>query len=161
MHVTQKQDQRLAGICGIYCGNCPAFLAPRQGDEAEMAGLAQANNMAPHEVGCDGCLSDRLMPECQECRHGFRACAKKHAVTWCHECSEFPCQRLEDFREIHQRNGVSHHRQVISELQRMKDMGCKAWLEMKASQCACPSCGRVLYWFERECQSCGHPKNQA
>ena len=155
--MSPSQDHRLAGICGLYCGNCPAYLAPRQNDEAETARLARANHMAPREVGCDGCLSGRLMPECRECGHGFRACARKHEATWCHECREFPCQRLQDFREIHVRNGVSHHHGVISELQAMKSMGCEAWLEKKAAESACQGCGRILYWFETRCRSCGQP----
>jgi hypothetical protein len=159
--MTINQDHRLAGICGIYCGNCPAYLAPRQGDEGELAGLAQENNMTSQEVGCNGCLSDRLMPECRECRHGFRACAKEHDVTWCFECQEFPCQRLESFRGIHIRNGVSHHRNVVKELQRMKDAGVDAWLERKTKQSACQDCGRTLYWFERVCRFCGQPVDRA
>jgi hypothetical protein len=155
--MNQKEDQRLAAICGIYCGDCPAYLAPRQDDQAELARLAQKNQMAVQEVGCDGCLSDRLMPECRECRHGFRACAELHEVTWCHECREFPCSRLEDFKEIHVRNGVSHHHSVINELQTMKLIGCDAWLKQKRAQSACQACGRTLYWFERRCRFCGQP----
>ncbi len=155
--MTPKQDQRLAGICGIYCGNCPAYLAPRQSDQVELARLARNNHMAIQDVGCDGCLSDKLMPECRECGHGFRACAKRHEVIWCFQCREFPCQRLEAFKEIHLRNGVSHHQGVISQLQAMKLIGCDAWLERMGAASACQSCGRSLYWFERKCRFCGQP----
>lgn len=126
-----------------------------------MARLAQENEMTSLEVGCDGCLSDRLMPECRECRHGFRACAKKHDVTWCSECQEFPCYRLESFRGIHIRNGVSHHQNVINELHNMKDGGIDAWLERKKAESVCQDCGRTLYWFERVCRFCGHPVDRA
>jgi hypothetical protein len=159
--MTQSQDHRLAGICGIYCGSCPAYLAPRQGDGAEVAKLARENNMAIKDVGCDGCLSDRLMPECRECRHGFRACVKQNHITRRFQCQEFPCQRLEEFRDVHIRNGASHHQFVIAELRRMKDGGVEAWLNRKSRENACLKCGRALYWFERECRTCGHPVNRA
>ncbi len=159
--MTKSQDKRLAGICGIYCGDCPAYLAPRQDDQTELAELARQNNMAIEDVGCDGCLSDRLMPECRECRHGFRVCAQQHEVTWCSQCRDFPCQRLEVFKDIHVRDGVSHHENLINELQIMKDVGCDAWLERKRLESACQGCGRVLYWFERRCHSCGEPVDRA
>lgn len=150
-----EQDNRLAAICGIYCGSCPAYLAVRRNDEPELALLARQNNIAIKNVGCDGCLSDKLMPECRECRHGFRACAELHSVTWCFECREFPCQRLRDFLPIHMRNGVSHHKKVIADLERMQEIGVEAWLESKSRKSACQSCGQGLYWFEQKCPSCG------
>jgi hypothetical protein len=148
-------DTNLAAICGIYCGSCPAYLALRRDDQAELESLARVNGIPVQEVGCAGCLSGLLMPECRECRHGFRACAKSHSVTWCFECPEFPCQRLRDFRNIHERKGVSHHKNVIADLTRMQEMGVESWLEAKSRESSCQNCGQGLYWFERKCPSCG------
>lgn len=123
-----------------------------------MARLAEANHVEPGEVGCDGCLSNRLMPECRQCRHGFRACARARGVTWCFQCDDFPCQRLRGFLPIHIRDGVSHHARLLNELRDMGQRGVNAWLEDKATQAACPNCGRSLYWFERVCPDCGAKK---
>ncbi|MEJ2738887.1 MAG: DUF3795 domain-containing protein [Dehalococcoidia bacterium] len=44
----------------------------------------------------------------------------KKKITWCFQCDEFPCTRLEDFLNIHIVNGISHHAHVIDNLQYMK-----------------------------------------
>ena len=58
-----KLKLELVGVCGIYCGFCPAF-----------------------SIKCPGCLSD---PHSKEC--SLYSCASKKAVRYCFECGEFPC----------------------------------------------------------------------
>ena len=150
----EKDVWKLVGICGIYCGTCPSYLAQQQNDIAELEKRAGAMNFTVEETRCNGCHTDKVMPTCVECRHGFRKCAREHGVTWCFECVDFPCQRLEDFRHIHVENGISHHEHLIDELQYMKDNGMEAWLDKKDREGRCPSCGKLLYWFVRDCPDC-------
>ena len=149
------RNRELAGICGIYCGSCPFYLAPRAGDREQVMKLAGQRGVDPEEVFCDGCLSDRVFKDCRECGHGFRACAREKGVTWCFECGEFPCDRLEKFLHIHVVNGVSHHEHVVEELAEMREKGVGAWLGHLEKRVKCPECGRRQYWFNRHCPGCG------
>lgn len=148
--------RNLLGICGLYCGNCPNYLAPRLGDSATLEALAAEKGVSPADQACDGCLSGRVSGECRSCAHGFRDCAREHDVTWCLECGEFPCRRLEDFRHVHVKNGISHHAAVIEDLRSICRCGAKAWVARKAAESACPGCGRRRYWYDRACPACGH-----
>ncbi len=150
----EKDDRKLVGICGIYCGTCPSYLAQQQNDIAELEQRARERNFTIEEVRCNGCHSDKVMPTCVECKSGFRKCASEHGVTWCFECADFPCQRLEDFKHVHIENGISHHEHLIEELQYIKDNGMDAWLEKRDREGRCPQCRKLLYWSVRDCPDC-------
>jgi hypothetical protein len=150
----EKDAWKLVGICGIYCGTCPSYLAQQENDIDELEKRARERNFTIEEVRCDGCHSDNLMPPCVECRHGFRQCAREHGVTWCFECPDFPCQRLEDFRHVHIVDGISHHEHIIEELQYIKDHGLEAGLDKMDREGRCPQCGKRLYWSTRVCPDC-------
>lgn len=147
--------RNLLGICGLYCGDCPNYLAPRQGDFATLEALAAEKGVSPEDLPCDGCLSGQVSGECRVCGHGFRDCAQEHGVTWCLECGDFPCQRLEDFRHVHVKNGISHHATVIEDLRCICKSGARAWLARKSAEATCPACGRRRYWYDRACSACG------
>jgi len=70
-------------------------------------------------------------------------------------CGDFPCQRPEDFRHVHVKNGVSHHAAVIEDLRSICAGGARAWLTRKAAESACPGCGRRRYWYDHVCPDCG------
>lgn len=144
----------MAGICGLYCGDCPNYLAPRLGDHETLSRLAAERGVSPEAMACDGCLSSNVAVECRECSHGFRACAEQHGVTWCFECGEFPCARLASFKDIHVVNGVSHHGRVVEKLRSMRTMGVEDWVKKRAAETAC-ACGRPLYWHHKACPVCG------
>lgn len=156
-HRADQDGYALAGICGIYCGTCPSYLAPRTGDYEQVQAVAQRHGLRPDEVICDGCLSSRVMKPCRECWHGFRSCAAVHHVTWCFQCAEFPCKRLAGFRDVHVKNGISHHEHVVEHLESMKAHGLSAWLDSQAEQACCTACGTISYWYSHNCVSCGAP----
>ena len=144
----------LIGICGIYCGTCPRYLAPRDNDVEYLKKASQESGFPIEEIRCDGCLSDNVFPACRDCRHGFRRCAGEKKVTWCFQCPEFPCSRLLSFLPIHVVNGVSHHARLIQELEYVKEQGIEKWLEKQDRSGRCPNCGKMLYWYARECPAC-------
>ncbi|MBN1828770.1 MAG: DUF3795 domain-containing protein [Deltaproteobacteria bacterium] len=152
--MTQSGGRELVGICGIYCGTCPFYLAGREKDIDQLEQLSQAYDLPVEEVRCDGCRSDRVFRLCVECRHGFRTCAEEQNVAWCFQCGEFPCDRLRAFKDIHVVNDISHHEKLIENLQYIKDQGIERWLEDQKKAGKCPSCGKRLYWFVRECPDC-------
>jgi len=149
------KGRELAGICGIYCGTCPRYLAYQHQDLEELQKIAKEDNVPVQKVRCDGCLSNHVYGSCIDCRHGFRRCSQEENVTWCFECPNFPCQRLRDFKNIHVVNGIWHHKRVIDHLQFMKDPGVEAWVEEQEREGACPNCGKMLYWYVLECPHCG------
>ena len=150
-----NQDVRnMVGICGLYCGTCPMYLAYRENDVKQMEQVSQASGIPLEKIRCDGCHSDNLYPSCVDCRHGFRTCAVEKKVTWCFECDDFPCQRLRDFTKVHIVDGIPHHAHVIDDLQYMKEHGVEQWVKEQEKAGRCPQCGRRLYWFVRECPGC-------
>ena len=149
-----QESRNLAGICGLYCGTCRNYLAPRENDLEQLQRTSQETGIPIEEIHCDGCLSDTVFPLCVECRRGFRQCAAEKKTTWCFQCDEFPCQRLRDFTNAHIVNGISHHAHVIEDLQYMKEHGIERWVAEQERAGRCPQCGKKLYWFVRECPSC-------
>jgi hypothetical protein len=130
------------------------YLAVRENDSKEIARISESRGIPLAEVLCDGCLSEKVFIECINCRHGFRRCASEKKVTWCFECPDFPCKRLEKFRDIHVVRGVSHHNNVIEDLRYMKDHGVKRFVDEQKTRGHCPHCGKKLYWYLRECPRC-------
>ncbi|MEG2221634.1 MAG: DUF3795 domain-containing protein [Oscillospiraceae bacterium] len=126
-----KPNAETAAICGLFCGTCPCY---------------------PQD--CHGCLSDRLTAQCAACDNGFRACAKEHKVLRCYACEDFPCARLEAFRHRHYQNGIGHHQTVIADLREMQSHGVAAWVDRQTAAHTCPHCGRLIYWYDRDCPHC-------
>jgi hypothetical protein len=62
---------------------------------------------------------------------------------------------LEDFRDVHVVNGISHHKRVIDDLTYMKENGIGTWVALQDKKSRCPGCGTRLYWFSRACPACG------
>lgn len=149
-----KDLSKLVGICGLYCGTCPSYLAYRKNDIEYMERRSQKEGYSLDELRCDGCLSDKVAAHCKDCRHGFRTCAAEKQVNWCFECDEFPCQRLIDFTGVHVVNGISHHEHIIDDLQYMKKHGIEEWVKTQDKAARCSGCGEVLYWFDHECPDC-------
>ena len=146
---------KLIGICGIYCGDCPSYLAQQIDDPGELDKRAEEMGLRPEEVRCSGCHSDQVMVTCVECKAGFRDCAREHGVRWCFQCPDFPCRRLEDFKDVHVENGISHHEHLIAELTYLRDKGTEAWLKKKDQEGRCPRCRQRVYWSTRACPACG------
>ena len=62
---------KLVGICGLYCGTCPFYLAYRKNDMAYIEKRSQEKGYSFDELRCDGCLSDKVAVHCKDCRHGL------------------------------------------------------------------------------------------
>ncbi len=152
--MTAEDVKNLVGICGLYCGSCPSYIADRENDIEELENRARELDITVEDARCRGCHSDRVMVHCVECRNGFRQCAREQGVTWCFECGDFPCDRLRDFRDIHVINGISHHTRVIEDLQYMKEHGIEQWVAEQEKAGRCPGCGKSLYWYTRICPVC-------
>ena len=156
----KESKDLLVGICGLYCGTCPRYLAYQDQDMDELQKMAASDKVPVETIRCDGCLSDNVYSDCRDCRHGFRRCAEEKKVTWCFQCGDFPCQRLEDFSKKHVVNGICHHKKVVENLQFMKDHGTGEWIKQQDKEAACPNCGKILYWYALKCPRCAAPVHQ-
>lgn len=157
--IPKDEKNSLAAICGLFCGECAFYLAPRIEDVETLKRLADARGVAPSEITCDGCLSDNPRCDCIKCPHGFRNCAREHGVTRCHECAKFPCVRLTAFMHAHIMDGVSHHERVVRDLKRMREIGVTAWVDERTANSLC-RCGRPLYWYQKKCPDCGRARKR-
>jgi hypothetical protein len=101
--VKKETENKLIGACGIICGECPAFIATRNNDDALRAKTAKEWSVMFHadikaeNINCDGCPSDgpRLFHHCFEC--GIRKCAREKKLATCAACPEYSCRQLDEF----------------------------------------------------------------
>jgi hypothetical protein len=58
--------ESIVGICGLYCGTCPIFLAHRNNDIDQLKKLSKETGVPIEKVYCDGCLSSNVFSRCVE-----------------------------------------------------------------------------------------------
>jgi hypothetical protein len=93
--------ERLIAYCGLVCNECPAYVATRANDRAELERVAamwreefNAPNITAESILCDGCaVAGRKSGYCAECE--IRACAMAREVANCSHCDDYGCERLE------------------------------------------------------------------
>lgn len=89
-----SMDQDL-GFCGIYCRECPAYIAKRDNDqklreEASKGWKRAGYSYEAEKINCDGCQSNgELLEYCAICE--VRNCALAKGVSSCAHCNEYPC----------------------------------------------------------------------
>jgi hypothetical protein len=129
----KKISTDTVSICGLFCARCTAY--PKD---------------------CGGCLSGRTLPYCTECPDGFRICAAEHSIIRCAECADFPCKKLEDFRETY-----VHHKDVFKDIERERQIGVEKFIAEKVRENTCPNCGSLIKWDVGDgefCPVCGYRK---
>ncbi|MFW9823445.1 MAG: DUF3795 domain-containing protein, partial [Candidatus Thorarchaeota archaeon] len=90
------------GICGLNCGKCPDYHS----DNCEI------------ECGRD----PPEVPTSSDCV--LMLCAREKDHRYCFECSEFICQKLDNFSS----DGYAHHKQTVENMKRMREIGIQAWI---------------------------------
>lgn len=96
--------EQMIAYCGLTCTDCPAYLATRADDRAELERVAamwreeyNAPDITAESVICDGCLADseRKCGHWHECE--IRACAMALNVANCAHCADYGCDKIEGF----------------------------------------------------------------
>jgi hypothetical protein len=139
MRPLDVEELNLAGPCGFYCGTCRHYLARAKG-------LLKEKNL---KDGCKGCrVQDK------KCAWVKRDCVllRKHQITFCFECPEFPCENLQKFDERHIRDDQLS---PIANLLRIKEVGAAQWLKEQEEAWRCPKCGGNVCVIDRQCYDCG------
>ena len=98
----RKVTEESVASCGLCCFECSAY-----------------------PYSCHGCFSDKILEECKICPAGIRECAISKGFKRCHECNEFPCQKLKDF----EKDEYFDHRGCIKNLERMKEIGIEEFIK--------------------------------
>jgi hypothetical protein len=141
----------LLGVCGLYCGACYHYRAAfAEGKHIIEQAIRQGRSMKGFI--CMGCRSQVLCihPGCSRCE--IRACAEGKNLIHCGLCSEFPCDRLKDFRG----DGRLHHQDVLVNLVRLIEIGPEPWLVEQSQRWEC-DCGAHFSWYDEFCHTCGAP----
>ncbi len=96
--------EKMIGICGIVCTECPAYLATQNDDDAERKRVAEMwskeynANLKPEDINCDGCISDgKHFGHCSVCE--MRKCGLEKKVKNCAHCDLYACEKLTKFFE--------------------------------------------------------------
>lgn len=101
---------------------------------------------------CGGCLgTDESKPgHCRTCLR--KNCAAERELSYCYECSDFPCRRIRDLdRSYRKRYGVS----LIEQSLFVKENGIELFLENERKRYTCAACGGVISLHDHRCSECG------
>ena len=129
--MSQAEDNKLVGLCGLYCGACIDYLVYK----------------SCHGCGCDcgGCAASGHHGSCGI----YKCCVGQNGHETCSDCHEFPCSKLILFCY----NPVwLHHLPVIENLRRQKARGVKKWLEEQKEAWANEWYLQRWLWLQKECE---------
>ena len=111
--------ERLVAFCGLFCNECPAYIATQADDQeakdrllAEWRVAFNTPDMPLDAVTCDGCAtaSGRRGGYCHDC--AVRACGVAHGVANCAHCTDYStCETLNQFVA-----GIPQARAVLEEI---------------------------------------------
>jgi hypothetical protein len=132
-------EEQLIAPCGMNCAVCSAYLALKH--EAKSKGIR-----IPY---CSGCR-----PRDKKCAFLKRRCQLllNRQVEYCHECRDFPCQRL---RAVDQRYKTLFRMSMIENLEYIRKKSTDEFLAREQEKWKCPSCGGVICCHNGLCFDCG------
>ncbi|MHB8158196.1 MAG: DUF3795 domain-containing protein [Desulfocucumaceae bacterium] len=139
-------DSALLSPCGLYCGVCGVLIAHRENNQKFKEKLGTVYGVSADEISCKGCMSDEPFVFCRTCP--IKTCAKEKGYVGCHECSDFPCQYINDFP-------VPVGKKVIQRaIPRWREVGTEKWVEEEVQRYICPECGYKLFRGAKRCRNC-------
>lgn len=111
------------GCCGIDCGLCPRHYT-------------EGTSRCP---GCGGEGFENKHPSC-----GYlTCCVKKHGLTVCAECGDFPCTRFD--KETGEHDSFVLHRKIISNQRFIAEIGIDAFIEQQRQRIVFLKTALALY----------------
>ena len=121
----------LIAPCGMDCGLCSKHL--REVDP------------------CLGCLN--IARAVEHCEVGIKLCADRTAgAAFCFDCAGYPCDRLQ---QLDLRYRTNYGMSMIANLDRIRDGGLDAFVDLENERWACPRCGAPICIHDRRCHACG------
>ncbi|MCP4151443.1 MAG: DUF3795 domain-containing protein [bacterium] len=143
----EELDKTLAAVCGLYCEGCTLYIATME-DPARLKELAARFQLTEEAISCYGCRSHKRGPYCQECK--MVSCAAERGIDFCIECEEYPCKELKEFQAE-----KLHRIELFDDLERIKSVGYKKWLQERRENYSCPQCTIINSAYDMKCRKCG------
>ena len=139
-------NPNLLAPCGLYCGVCAIYYADKHNNEKMKEKLAKVYFNTPDQIKCDGCLSENKYIFCQSC--SIRRCVKKKEFSGCHECSEFPCRKINKFPfELAKQY-------MLKSIPARKERTDAEWVKWEENNWTCKNCGALALRGAKRCPEC-------
>lgn len=124
----------LIAPCGMDCGLCRGHLRGKR--------------------PCPGCGGDDSAKPGYCLRCAIRNCTsiKGIEISFCGDCSEFPCARL---RQLDKRYRTKYGMSMVDNLTRIRESGLEEFVAAEKVKWACPECGGLLCVHLPDCRHCG------
>lgn len=139
-------NPKLLAPCGLYCGVCSIYYADKHANNTLKQKLSKTYWCKPEEIECDGCLSDKRYFFCETCQ--IRACVQQKGIIGCHECVEWPCERIENYPYPLAKEYMLHS------IPARKDRTDEEWVKWEEHNWICPACGTEAFRGARRCPAC-------
>ena len=96
----------MIAVCGLECDKCDILQATNDPKMAqEIAGWFKKErneDVKLEDIRCLGCKGDRAKHWSPDCWI-LQCCVDKKGLEFCHECNEFPCERLNQWSNSSER----------------------------------------------------------
>jgi hypothetical protein len=131
----RKMNVQSIAPCGINCATCLAYLRKKN--------------------TCSGCRSDNASKRkyCTTC--GIKNCIFLSVTEskLCYECTKFPCVRI---KHIDKRYRTKYNLSLISNLEKIQEIGLGKFLESENEKWRCNNCGGTICVHRGFCLSCAN-----
>ncbi len=149
-----------ASPCGLYCGVCAIHIAHRdnnvklkerlaslyKGGTPGKGTLPNSENLTVEDMHCNGCFSDDRFMHCQQC--DIRDCNELRGYAGCHECNDFPCDKIENF------SMTVGKKVMLRAVPYRREFGTEKWIMDEEARYVCQSCGNKVFRGAMKCNKC-------
>ncbi len=143
-----SRDKRLAGVCGLFCPACTAFIGTHE-DPERLEAMARRFNHPVEELHCHGCRSTKRSFYCRNICTMTKCASAKH-VDFCGECVEYPCKNLKAFQ-----TEMPHRIELWKSQERIKEAGYETWYSEMIEHYSCTRCHTINSAYDLKCRKCG------
>jgi hypothetical protein len=118
-----EERRSMVALCGIDCGNCAVYLSK---DNKQVFDALIKRGFSAEKMPCPGCrAAEGNCPVIGE-RCETYICATGRGLTYCHECRDFPCIKLNPSAD---RAEVLPHNTKVYNLCVIKNRGVDRFIE--------------------------------
>ncbi|HNQ85972.1 MAG TPA: DUF3795 domain-containing protein [Deltaproteobacteria bacterium] len=153
------RDRTLMAPCGLYCGVCGVYIATRDDNAKFKTVMGNLYGTRPEDTACRGCMQpdppQKLYGYCAMC--AIRDCVRSKGFYSCHQCSDWPCDRIRTFGLATGRRVMMQTIPVWREMVAVHghEEGCVEWARSVCERYHCPDCGSPLFRGAQRCHACG------
>lgn len=154
------RNKNLMAPCGLYCGVCGVYIATRDNNQKFKKAMGNLYGTTPEETECQGCMQtdakNKLYAYCKLCT--IRDCVKKKGFYSCHQCEEWPCEKIENFGLATGKRVMKHTIPIWKSnvAEHGDEKGSVEWARTVCQRYHCPACGKPLFRGAQRCRACNH-----